>query len=600
MTASESGETARTPARGANKAPAATQGSGAAPKMPATPPAAKKTAFIVLAMHRSGSSAITRALEALGVSLGDNLMPAGPDNKKGFFEDLDIEALNDRLLRRVGSEWDRLTPVDASALKGPEFTAERVEAYAILRARFDKSLEFGFKDPRTCLLLPFWQTVLDDLEIDAKYIIAVRDPLAIAESLRRRDGMPVAHGLFLWARYTLSSLHGTEDQVPLYVSYDHLVEHPEPALVRMAEGLGLDSPAAGSAAASAFCNEFLDRGLRHNAVAPAELARTQGAAPFMVALRDSLNAAAMAPHGTASPDERALATWQAEYHALAPLLPLADRALVFGNTDRDKDAEIARLRPLAEDRLVQIAEAAILRAELATRVDETEELQQLGWKVQAQDRLLTSLRGIVAARDDEIATLNADVTLRHRANLALGRERDQFALEAKTQAETLARLETENAALHATVQNNAAAVARTEELEALVRDKTVDLRLARAALRQIRTSTSWTLTTPLRVAASLIRRPTATIKNGVRLAGRILWHLIPLGTRGRGALAQTLFRRVPFAVSWSGYYKVWAAQQRDLHAGAPGTHVGTDALPPDGAPVLAMPPAPASGSKKNS
>ena len=52
--------------------------------------------IVVLAMHRTGSSAITRGLLALGVDLGDNLLGASEDdNAKGFWEDLDILSFND-------------------------------------------------------------------------------------------------------------------------------------------------------------------------------------------------------------------------------------------------------------------------------------------------------------------------------------------------------------------------------------------------------------------------------------------------------------------------------------------------------------------------
>ena len=43
-------------------------------------------ALLVLGMHRSGTSALTRVLNLLGVALGDDLMPPGPDNPLGFWE----------------------------------------------------------------------------------------------------------------------------------------------------------------------------------------------------------------------------------------------------------------------------------------------------------------------------------------------------------------------------------------------------------------------------------------------------------------------------------------------------------------------------------
>ena len=44
--------------------------------------------ILVTGHHRSGTSATAGSLQALGVELGDKLMPPARDNPKGFFEDL--------------------------------------------------------------------------------------------------------------------------------------------------------------------------------------------------------------------------------------------------------------------------------------------------------------------------------------------------------------------------------------------------------------------------------------------------------------------------------------------------------------------------------
>ncbi len=49
------------------------------------------TLIVVLGMHRSGTSVLTRAMETLGANLGSRLMPAAAgNNDKGFFEDIDV------------------------------------------------------------------------------------------------------------------------------------------------------------------------------------------------------------------------------------------------------------------------------------------------------------------------------------------------------------------------------------------------------------------------------------------------------------------------------------------------------------------------------
>ena len=64
-----------------------------------------KTAIIVSGMHRCGTSAIAGVLHLLGASLPRKLMPAMPENPRGFFESLDVKALNDRIFADAGREW---------------------------------------------------------------------------------------------------------------------------------------------------------------------------------------------------------------------------------------------------------------------------------------------------------------------------------------------------------------------------------------------------------------------------------------------------------------------------------------------------------------
>ena len=74
-----------------------------------------KPIIVVLGMHRSGTSLTTRALQVLGVDLGEHLIPPiDGDNDKGFWEDIDINDFDNALLERVGASWDRLKLLDES------------------------------------------------------------------------------------------------------------------------------------------------------------------------------------------------------------------------------------------------------------------------------------------------------------------------------------------------------------------------------------------------------------------------------------------------------------------------------------------------------
>ena len=60
----------------------------------------------ITGMHRSGSSALSRAMTTLGVHHSANLMRASKDNQKGYWEDNDFISFNDDLLRRTGQLWE--------------------------------------------------------------------------------------------------------------------------------------------------------------------------------------------------------------------------------------------------------------------------------------------------------------------------------------------------------------------------------------------------------------------------------------------------------------------------------------------------------------
>ena len=66
----------------------------------------RKKLIVVLGMHRSGTSAITRGLICLGVQLGNRLIPPiEGNNDKGFWEDIDLNNLNNEILETIYKEW---------------------------------------------------------------------------------------------------------------------------------------------------------------------------------------------------------------------------------------------------------------------------------------------------------------------------------------------------------------------------------------------------------------------------------------------------------------------------------------------------------------
>src|SRR6267154_212556 len=133
---------------------------------------AAKRLIIVLGMHRSGTSAVTRALRIMGVNLGERLMPGlATTNDKGFFEDIDLNNLNERMLRAVGSEWHFAAPLTFNEIEQLQDSDFCIEAIDLLKDKSANTSIFGFKDPRIAKLLPFWQHVFSHCRFRVSYLL---------------------------------------------------------------------------------------------------------------------------------------------------------------------------------------------------------------------------------------------------------------------------------------------------------------------------------------------------------------------------------------------------------------------------------------------
>jgi len=190
---------------------------------------------LVLGMHRSGTSALAGALEALGFEIGPeaDVMPADDGNPEGYFELLSVVRANDDLLAHFGGRWD--SPPDfASDWTEDAVALEFVESARVLVGELFESDGYLLKDPRISILLPLWRKVTDDQDCA---IVIVRDPLEVAASLSRRNGLPTLTGLALWAAYNRAMLRDLRGARVHICSYTDLIENPRAVLADMVQSL---------------------------------------------------------------------------------------------------------------------------------------------------------------------------------------------------------------------------------------------------------------------------------------------------------------------------------------------------------------------------
>jgi hypothetical protein len=144
--------------------------------------------ILITGMHRSGTSAFARMIQALGVDLGSSLLGPGTGNVYGHFEDAAFIEFHDKLIakflpkRAPFCEW--LPLANTGVVYGED---DRAEAAAIW-ARHVATGGKAWKDPRTSLFIDLWLDTIPGV----KLIICVRHPYQTHRSLLKR-GEPFLH-----------------------------------------------------------------------------------------------------------------------------------------------------------------------------------------------------------------------------------------------------------------------------------------------------------------------------------------------------------------------------------------------------------------------
>jgi hypothetical protein len=202
----------------------------------------ERRAILVLGMHRSGTSALTRALHAAGAAAPATLMPAGPDNPGGFWESAPVSAYNEEILAAAGFSWRDWRAFPFGAVDAAARAELDRRMTAVLRDEFGAAGLFVLKDPRLSRLLPLWLPALAALGIGATAVIAIRHPGAVARSLARRNGISARTAGLLWLRYVLDAELFTRALPRVFVSFDGLLRDPAGVVARVGAALGVAWP----------------------------------------------------------------------------------------------------------------------------------------------------------------------------------------------------------------------------------------------------------------------------------------------------------------------------------------------------------------------
>jgi len=240
---------------------------------PATVDASGSRAVFVVGAGRSGTSTITRGLQALGVELGDRLKAPTEKNPTGFFEDRDLLRIAKRVRSELGLRAESVSLINPDLWGSPALEVLTNEAEETITRRFSRYPLWGFKYAQTLRMLPFWESVMARTGVKLAFVVAARNPLSVARSRSKLDPL---RGLqektdLEWLVNVVPYFRRLAGYPFVVVEYDLLMEDPRAQIMRMASALDIPLDAANRRGIEAFAGEFLKPGMRHSRFTDADL-----------------------------------------------------------------------------------------------------------------------------------------------------------------------------------------------------------------------------------------------------------------------------------------------------------------------------------------
>jgi len=222
-------------------------------------------ALIVLGMHRSGSSVLTRIINLHGGKLLGDLTKPNRYNERGYWENPTTHLINDEILgfqRSAWFDWHSYS-LDSLPPNKRNYFENKIVRFLSDEIDFGNTPLFVIKDPRICKIFPIWQNALRTIGAKVSIIIPFRHPNEVAASLAHRDHLPRNWSLLLWLRYMLDIERFSRGHSRVFLSDDKLLLDWQSAFQNMERLLQLKWPIA-STSISSEVEAFLSPDLKHH------------------------------------------------------------------------------------------------------------------------------------------------------------------------------------------------------------------------------------------------------------------------------------------------------------------------------------------------
>ena len=202
-----------------------------------------KSIVVILGMRQAGASLVASLVNELGVELGDNRSSAGMVKLGESAEHADIRRVSDSIMRHLGRSES--SPLGAAAfpcgwLEMPEIVEYRNQLLAIVQRELSNTKQvFGFANPNTTRLLPLWQSIFAELEIRPRYLLSIRHPASVANSLAERYPVSQGAAALQWGIHYSEAVEYLDDELTCVVSHEGWGTRPEEQLRHVIQKLDL-------------------------------------------------------------------------------------------------------------------------------------------------------------------------------------------------------------------------------------------------------------------------------------------------------------------------------------------------------------------------
>ncbi|PWW00219.1 hypothetical protein DFR52_103421 [Hoeflea marina] len=418
----------------------------------ATAPQAKfdRTCLLILGMHRSGTSALTRVLSLMGAGLPQHVMGASDGNDSGHWEPTLLAAQDDAILAEYGSAWHDWRPLQLSAVSADRLEQMAQVIGALVNSEYPDTGLFVLKDPRICRMAPLYLQALKGIGVNVAPVLIFRNPLEVIASLaKRRSNWPASHGkadaALLWLVHVLEAEHHSRGMPRAILSYSDLLADWAGAIDGIRAGLDLAFPTSTEEAAP-LVDDFLAADLRHQRESPGNVALDPQLRGWVSDTYDALRMLARTP--TSARAMAILDQVRAEFIRAEPILSALLSAANSARSDALAAAEAARCDAEAErnrlNALITESNSSRVAAESSLNQWSTEAesaRQQLARQDAAHQRIIEERDSLAEALEDERNNAERHIADFDAYKAAAEAKLDQLSAEAHAARAEIAELE---------------------------------------------------------------------------------------------------------------------------------------------------------------